>query len=145
MIERYGEAIERDLSMYHGVDLLDLWRGKVSARKILAFIDRLPSHSAFAEASAQDDEMAELFAGQESGPVTPRIIEWTAERAELVKLNEGIRALTSLIVSALGGQSQPPQPEPRPETAWDRLASRLQDRDYTRLLELIGEAQAREG
>jgi hypothetical protein len=130
--------------MYHGVDLLDLWRGKVSARKLLAYIDRLPSHSAFAEASAQDDEMAELFADQEVGPVTPRITEWTPERAELVKVNENLRALASLVVNALGGKGEPPKPDPRPETALDRLNARLEDASYNYLLERIEESQARE-
>jgi hypothetical protein len=132
--------------MYHGVDLLDLWRGEITPRKLLAYIDRLPSHSAFAEASAQDDEIAEMYAGAEDdGSVpSPRIIEWTPERAELVKVNDNLRSLTSLVLSALGGKSDPPKPEPRPETALDRMKERLETEAYTELLDLIDKARTRE-
>lgn len=111
---------------------------------MLAYVDALPSHSAFAEASAQDDEVAEMYAAQQSGEApAPRITEWTPERAELVRINESLAALTSLVHSALGGKSEPPKPSPRPETAMDRLAAKVEEASYEYLLEAIAEAQER--
>lgn len=146
LLSRYGKSIERDLSYFHNTDLLDLWRGLVSPAKVLAYIDCLPSWSAFMEASAQDDEVAEMYAAQEHGPsLGPRVIEWTPERAELVKVYEAIQGLTALVHNALGGKSPLPKPEPRPQTAADRLAARVEDASYEYLLERIAEAQAGEG
>lgn len=147
MLSRYGEAIERDLSYFHGVDLLDLWRGTLSPRKVMAYIDRLPSHSAFMEASAQDDEVAEMWAGTDDAavPPRPRILEWTAERAELVSIREAIQVLTATVNAIAGGKGDMPKPALRPETAADRLAAKVEDASYEYLLERIAEAQTREG
>jgi hypothetical protein len=121
--------------------MLDLWRGKISPRRVLAYIDCLPSWSAFIEASAQDDEVAEMYADAEAVTVSPRVIEWTPERAELVKVNEAIQQLTAMVHAIAGGKGEPPQPEPRPQTAADRLAAKLEEASYDYLLERIAEAQ----
>lgn len=86
-----------------------------------------------------------MYAQQDSpGPATPRLLEWTPERAELVKINEAVQALTALVHRALGGNGEMPQPEPRPETAVDRLAAKLEEASYEYLLDRIQEARTRE-
>lgn len=117
-----------------------MFRGAITPRKVLAYIDRLPSWSAFAEASAQDDEIAEMYAAQddaEQPAASPLIREWTPERAELVRLNEGIQTLTVMVNSALGGTGDQPKPLPRPETAMDRLKARIDDAAYDYLAQQI--------
>lgn len=117
----------------------------MTAREVLVYIDHLPSWSAFAEATAQDDEVAAMYAERESDgkPSGPRIMEWTPERSELVKVNDALATLTSIVLQAAGGKGAPPEPQPRPETAIDRLASRVQDASYEYLMERL--AEAREG
>lgn len=127
------------------MDLLDLWRGDITPRRLLAYIDYLPSWSAFIEASAQDDEVAEMYADRgEAVAQPPRLTEWTPERAELVKVVEAVQSLTSLVSTALGGSAQPPQPQPRPVTAADRLAERVGDAAYEYIMERVEEARRRE-
>lgn len=121
-----------------------MFRGDLTPRKVLAYIDRLPSWSAFAEASAQDDELAEMYAERDdSAPVSPLVREWTPERSELVRLNEAIQSLTAVVVKAAGGDAAPPRPAPRPATAFDRLRARIEDASYDYLLEQIEEARKR--
>lgn len=123
-----------------------MWRGDLTARKVLAYIDGLPSYSAFIEASAQDDEVAQMYASEiADGPTSPRITEWTPERAELVKVNESIQNLIAMVSSALGGKPEQPKPEPRPETARDRLEAKALEDGYQLLLDQIEAAQTREG
>ena len=114
---------------------------------MLHYIDGLPSWSAFIEASAQDDEVAEMYAGREDeGPApSPRLLEWTPERAELVKIHEAIQSLAALVSAVAGGNAEQPKPSPRPETAMDRYAKRMADASYDGLLDLIEEAKQREG
>lgn len=122
-----------------------MFRGDVSPRKALAYIDRLPSHSAFADATAQDDELAEKYADLDVDPPPPPISEWTPERAELVKVNEAVRELTAVVITALGGKAEPPQPAPRPITAADRVREIAEDRGYEEIVRLVEESQKRQG
>lgn len=45
LIREHGDAIEADLA-FRGYDLLDLWRGKLSPRKVDVLIRGLPADSA---------------------------------------------------------------------------------------------------
>lgn len=109
---------------------------------MLAYIDGLPSYSAFIEASAQDDEVAEMYAEQEeSGEYHPRLTEWTPERAELVAVKEAIQQLTAIVLNVAGSKADPPPLSPRPLTARDRLAAQAEDAGYEVLLGLIEQAR----
>lgn len=78
---------------------------------------------------------------EDAGPSSPLIREWTPERAELVGIRDALNSLTAVVVSALGGSDPPPKPAPRPETAMDRLAAKVEDASYEYLLERIEEAR----
>jgi hypothetical protein len=47
----HGDVIEADLAQhYPGFDVCDMWRGKVTLRKVGVYIDGLPSHTRTAKA-----------------------------------------------------------------------------------------------
>lgn len=114
----------------------------MTAREVLGYIDHLPPYSAFADAMAQDDELAEMYASVESGPTKPRITEWTPERAELAKVNDKLAELIAVVIQAAGGKGSRPQPEPRPETALDRLKARVEEQAFQSLLDKIEAARS---
>jgi hypothetical protein len=76
LIERYGGAIEADLHHHYGVNLLDLWCGALSPRKVLNLIDHLPATSNYIAAVAGDDQLADQVRAS-PGPRAPRLQDWT--------------------------------------------------------------------
>lgn len=46
----HGEAVEADLVRYYGVDLLDYYRGRLSARRLRVLLQHLPRDSALVRA-----------------------------------------------------------------------------------------------
>jgi hypothetical protein len=56
-LRRYGEAIEADLA-FRGVDLLDFYRGTMSARRLWALVSNLPPESATVVLSRAGEESA---------------------------------------------------------------------------------------
>lgn len=42
LLTEHGEALEADFQRYYGLDLLDLWRGRLSARKASVLARQLP-------------------------------------------------------------------------------------------------------
>lgn len=58
----YGEAIEADL-LFRGIDLLDFYRGRITARRLYVLVDNLPPESstirmAYADSNAHTDATA---------------------------------------------------------------------------------------
>lgn len=111
---------------------------------MLNLIDGLPSDSAYAEASAQDDELAEMMADRDDAPALgPRITEFGPTNQLLTAILDRLGEVVAATVAASGG-SVKMQPAPRPETAADRYARRMQDAAYEYMLEQVEEAQQRE-
>jgi hypothetical protein len=149
LVDRYGEAIEGDLPFYFpGMRLLDLLSkvmdGAMTPREVLVYIDRLPPDSALAEAMAQDDELAAQLRDGEQAPYRPRITEFGPTNQLLTKVVDRLTEVVAA-VAALGGGKAEVQFEPRPETAAERLASRVEEAGYDYLLERIEEARAKAG
>lgn len=55
MLLEHGDVIEADLQRHYRVDLVDLWRGRISLRKVRVLIDGLPADSRTANALAGAD------------------------------------------------------------------------------------------
>jgi hypothetical protein len=110
---------------------------------LLNLIEGLPSDSAYAEASAQDDELAEMMAARGDAPTTgPRVTEFGPTNQLLTEILDRLGEVVAATVAASGG-SVKIRPSPRPETAADRYARRMQDAAYEYLLEQVEEAQQR--
>ena len=46
MLDTYSDALEYDLQKELSLDLMDFWRGKITTRKLIAFMHYLPEDSA---------------------------------------------------------------------------------------------------
>ncbi|MEU6033969.1 hypothetical protein ABZ801_01025 [Actinomadura sp. NPDC047616] len=103
------------------MDLLDLWRGTLSVRKVLNLIDHLPSTSHFIAAVADDPDVPPPPEGKDTRG--PRLTEWTPEVRVLADLVDRIGTLIRIQI-AQHSKRKPPDipPYPRPDTAAQRAA-----------------------
>lgn len=94
--------------------------------KLLNFIGRLPSYSAYSEALAQDEELAALMLDQpppeDSGG--ERWSEWSPIRGDLAVIADRLGELIRINVSAAGGKPPKVRPMPRPQAAIVRERNR---------------------
>lgn len=137
LLTRYGEAIEADLA-FKGWDLAALFRRR-RWRFLLNLIDHLPSHSAFSEAQALDEELAERYADSEPDVThRPRITEWSATEQLLAAVFDRLGEVVAATIAS-GGNKPPKMPDgwPRPETAAERVLRRRQHQEYDDLLDLV--------
>ena len=95
LLREYGEVIEADFQRYYGLDLLDLYRGRLTPRKAMALIGGLPPGSAFHRARG--------------GPAF-----WSDEVAAVKEM--GHRVVSALI--AVNGSRQSPKPPEPPPVGW---------------------------
>jgi hypothetical protein len=126
LIERYGEAIEADLAFRGGWDLGELWRRR-RWRFLLNLIEHLPRDSAFAEAVASDDELAQsrVEQGDLPGAAGPSIADYTPVVEAIAALYDRVGQLIVVTAAAAGAKKPPnPKPYPRPVTALDRARRR---------------------
>jgi hypothetical protein len=112
LLNRHHEAIEFDLHRWLGMDLLDFWRGRISARKLLVLLLRLPAESEFKQAVDPDGTviaswrptdyiLADLFdltravAGAKNQQTYPRPTRelLAQERDKAARVDEGRRRL----------------------------------------------------
>lgn len=142
-MSRYGEAIERDLPReYPGEDLAACWRSR-RWRRLLNLIDGLPVHSAYREAAALDEELAEEFADEPRGEYRPSITEWSSTNQLLAAVFDRLGEVVYVLAASNGGKPKMPDGWPRPETATDRVMRRRQRRDYDDLLDLVEASKRR--
>lgn len=137
LLNRYRDILEYDLLEHLGADPGALWRER-RWRYLLNLIDRLPRHSYYYEAVANDEEHAEMLAkamaqreqGDSTGPTGPPIHTWSPEVAALHDVLDAVRNV-SYTVAAVNSQKriEPPKPAPRPVTALDRLMKRERHRE----------------
>jgi hypothetical protein len=117
-----------------GLDLATEWRSR-RWRKLLNIIDGLPRTSAFVNAMANDDEIADvLLEAAERQSSRPTLEEYTPEREAL----DAVRDLLGQVVAGLLvlNRQKPPRLKlvPRPETAIDRARRRQQLRRHESLV-----------
>ncbi|MFE5332569.1 hypothetical protein ACFRCG_39945 [Embleya sp. NPDC056575] len=72
LLREHGEAIEADLLRYYQVDLLDLYRGEMSWRRLRVLIRYLPVESATSRAMQPRDPKDEFWAD----PMDRRMAAW---------------------------------------------------------------------
>lgn len=128
----YRRAIEWDLHALHGLDLGAEWRAR-RWRRLLDFIDALPSHSHFAEALAGDEDLAEAIVDADDGtPKRPvrRLSEYNAEVELLTVLTDRVAELIQVTVASRGGKPRRVTPMPRPIGAVEKVRTRRQRRRH---------------
>jgi hypothetical protein len=114
-----------------GWDLLDYFRGVRPWTQLLRIADRLPPHSRFKHAVADDDELQrwreDRFKGRVPPARPPRLSEWTVFDDIMTTLNDGFSLLRHTIVSVNAEKGKRPpawKPTRRPKSAADRAESR---------------------
>jgi hypothetical protein len=126
LIDRYGSAIRADLGrFYPGVDMLDFFRGRLSAQAILDYLEHLPRTSAYHTAIADDEELAaELVKLPEQKPSPPRLAEFSPELQALAEIRDLIATLINVQVARAGKKPSKVKPYPRPVSAIERIRRR---------------------
>jgi hypothetical protein len=112
---------------------------------VLTLIDGLPSYSAYQEALALDEELAEEYADDDR-PTTkyrPKITEWSPTEQLLAAVFDRLGEVVAVVAAANGGSGKLPEQWPRPETAQDRVLRRRQQREYDELLDLVERSKQR--
>jgi hypothetical protein len=135
LLARYGGAIEVDLAD-RGHDLRALWQSR-QWRFLLALIDGLPVYSRFAEAQADDDELAEQLARQPADAASvPSLRDWHPIRAELTHQSDQLSNLIALLAKRWGGTARF-EPRPRPRTALDRAREKQRRASHEQLVKRL--------
>lgn len=114
-----------------------LWRRR-RWRRLLNLIHHLPAASHYAEAQANDEELARAYLEHlgDDGPLPeqPRVSEWDPLRAELANLTDRVGELIAITVVAHGGDKVNVRPRPRPVTAVDRIREQVRVERHQRLV-----------
>ncbi len=92
-------------------------------------VDHLPQNSAYGQAVADDEELAELATGRQ-GEWHPSIAEWSPEVELLAAVYDRLGDLLAVTVTARGKKPKLPKPWPRPRTAADRVRARKRKQTY---------------
>ena len=121
LLREYGEAIEADLLHYYGGDLLDLWRGVLTPRRVLVLIKGLPPGSALHRARGGD-----AF--------------WSDEVAAIKSMGH---RLETTIIAVNGGNRFPKAPEP-PPVGWQVDAARREARFAAKVARFKARTAARQ-
>lgn len=122
LLDRYGDHLQADLrAHYDGVDVLDLWRGRLTVDELANLIDHLPRTSAYQDALAHDEEMASTITGQPPEPKPPRLTEFGPDIEILAAIHDRLGELGNAVIAAGGGTPRTLRPWVRPVTAFDRI------------------------
>ncbi|MFF4223189.1 hypothetical protein ACFYZH_10025 [Streptomyces abikoensis] len=100
----YSDQLEADLLEYFGIDLLDLWRGRLTLRRLHVLISSLLSRQGSGALAAAIDESA----------------IWSHEAHILARVSDALEAANYLFISAnTAGDTRldPPEPMWRPGAA----------------------------
>lgn len=119
MLREHCDALEADLDHYHRVNLVDLYRGRISLRKVAAFAAQLPQGARVHVEESTD-------------------AAWTEEAHLIAELIDTERAA---IWQRAGDNNKPkPKPFPRPPAA---KAQRDQEKTLSSQAQLFRERQQR--
>lgn len=138
--------MEADLLHHYGVDLVDVWRGRLSVRKALNLIDRLPRATHYRHELAHDEDLARLMAdrfdGVSAGSSDVPLTEWTPEAELLTYVCERIGGLASIMSAAFGdGKVRSLPPMPRPSRALDRFLAERADEALDHVMAMVERAR----
>jgi len=130
LVDHYRGALVHDLLVHAGLDLGDLWRAR-RWQTLLDVIDRLPGHSHYSAAVANDEEHARMVAeaiaarkerGEDDGDKGPALTTWSPEVAVMTQVLDAVHSVRYAVVAVQAGKKagDPPKPARRPVTALER-------------------------
>jgi hypothetical protein len=136
VVDHYREALIHDLLVHASLDLGELWRARRWST-LLDVIDRLPGHSHYFAAVANDEEHARLVAEahaqsgkrQERSPDDgPALVTFTPEVAALYEVVDAINQVRYAVVAVQAGKKagDPPKRLTRPTTALEKAMRRAE-------------------
>lgn len=136
LVDHYRAALVNDLLVHAHLDLGELWRAR-RWQTLLDVIDRLPGHSHYSAAVANDEEYAEMIAramaerkraGEAPEDNGPRMTGWTPEVAALTNLLDAVNGVRYAVVATQLGKKagDPPKPSRRPVTALEKAMRRAE-------------------
>jgi hypothetical protein len=134
VVDHYEEALEYDLRNHLGVDLEELWLHRRWGR-LLGYIDRLPSHTWYAQAVSEDPEHVALlakqlaeaeFSGESKAEASPALSTWSPEVAKLTDIHDALKELAHLTAS-IHAERKVPEPvfAPRPQSDLKRQVDKM--------------------
>lgn len=123
VVDHYEAALAYDLKKFIGVDLAEMWIQR-RWQTLLDYIDRLPSHTWYAQAVSEDEEHTKLLAKQMADAEvngetknSPALHSWSPEVAVLTDIHDAIKNLTYATVAMNSEKKEkPPEPSPRPHS-----------------------------
>lgn len=94
---------------FRGIDVLDVYRGRLSLRRLRILIQHLPPESATKTAlrNAQPDDAP-------AGESRPDLAPWSGAEMLLAAVLDAVRMNTNVLVAANGGKPGDFKPTPRP-------------------------------
>lgn len=127
--------------------MLDLWRGRITPRQVLNLIDRLPRHSHYVAALADDDELADQLADQDDEdkgpPPAPPLTEFGPVEERLTLIADRLGELLRAFAAANSKKKPPPyKPLARPVTARQRARRRRREAKHELVTARLAEAAA---
>lgn len=118
-----------------GVDLADLWRGRMSFRRLGVILAHLPGDSAYAT-SVRESLTAEDWEAIEAEPPSDKHGRWSRTDFLLARAGD---LLNVLVWAQTDRKSEPPEPLPRPGVKSNVIPLNQQAIDYlNRVRELRG-------
>ena len=106
LLAEHWQAAEADLQRYYGLDLVDVFRGTLTLRKVSVLVAGLPSDSLTMSA------MAPALANLPEPDGTPR--QWSTEAHLLASVVDAVTQLTVAYVGAHSKSTPKWEPMPRP-------------------------------
>lgn len=133
MIEDYGVGIQYDLRDKLGVSLGQMWRDR-QWRELLDYIDLLPTNSHKNRLMANDEAYMEAVMGAKGGETSnrPSMADWSPEVSGLARLIDAVNRNTMVTQAVAGvkGSKLSLPPEPRPQTAADKVSYRKSQQEH---------------
>lgn len=133
-----------DLRREYGLDLAELWTARRWS-ELIAYIDLLPSASHTRQAMAQDEEHVEAVLEALDGrqpEQAPPLAEYGPEVARLDRIADLLKVIPQAIVASNGGKPHDVKPEPRPRTAFERVAERRRSAKHQQTVSRVLGARA---
>lgn len=113
--------MEADLLRYYSIDLMDLWRGGLSFRRLWVLIKHLPSESWTQTKLRDEREREHELVEPADGPQT--FGPWSLENYQLAQLADGLNHLR-YVLAKVNGQENYPEPTPTPRPGLNRRVRR---------------------
>jgi hypothetical protein len=106
--------VEADLLRYFSIDLMDLWRGRLSFRRLALLIRHLPSES-WTQTALRDAAEGELAEPADNELASFTGQPWALANYQLASLKDEIAHLRFVVARSAGNDKYPPPtPTPRP-------------------------------